>query len=105
MGLFSKLFSKNNAGYYLALDIGTEVAKALVFEIDVQEKKVTIIGVGKERQKRGNMQSGAVSDISGVIETCQSTINKALKDAKIKKIIQLNYLVFGLLIHITVKTA
>lgn len=86
MGLFSKLFSKNSAGYYLALDIGTEVAKALVFEVDVQKKKVTIIGVGKERQKRGNMQSGAVSDISGVIETCQSTINKALKNAKIKKI-------------------
>ena len=85
MGLFSKIFSKSGSGYYLALDIGTEVAKALVFRIDEQEKKVVIVGVGKEQQKKGNMQSGAVSDISGVIETCKSTINKALENAKIKK--------------------
>jgi cell division protein FtsA len=32
------------------------------------------------------MQSGAVSDISGVIETCQVAINKALENAKIKKV-------------------
>jgi cell division protein FtsA len=86
MGLFSKLFSKANGGYYLALDIGTEVAKALVFRIDEQGKNAIIIGVGKEKQKKGNMQSGAVSDISGVIETCQSTINRALENAKIKKV-------------------
>ncbi len=72
--------------YYLALDIGTEVAKALVFKIDAKEKIGTVIGVGKERQKKGNMQSGAVSDISGAIETCQLTINKALENAKIKKV-------------------
>lgn len=86
MGLFSKLFSKTNAGYYLALDVGTEVAKALVFRIDEQGKNAVVVGVGREKQKKGNMQSGAVSDISGVIETCQSTINKALENAKIKKV-------------------
>jgi cell division protein FtsA len=86
MGLFSKLFSKANSEYYLALDIGTEVAKALVFQIDAKEKICTIVGVGKKRQKKGNMQSGAVSDISGAIETCQETISKALENAKIKKV-------------------
>jgi len=86
MSIFSRLFSKNSSGYYLALDVGTEVAKALVFRIDEQEKTAVIVGVGRERQKRGNMQSGAVSDISGAIETCQITISKALKNAKIKKV-------------------
>jgi cell division protein FtsA len=88
MGLFSKLFSGNNSEYYLALDVGTEVAKALVFQINAKEKNATVVGVGKEQQKRGNMQSGAVSDISGVIETCQIAIDKALKNIKIKKVKQ-----------------
>ncbi|MDD5396897.1 MAG: cell division FtsA domain-containing protein [Candidatus Moranbacteria bacterium] len=86
MGIFSKVFSGNSAQYYLALDIGTEVAKALVFTIDDEKKVGVVVGVGKERQKKGNMQSGAVSDISGVIETCQASISMALENAKIKKV-------------------
>lgn len=86
MSIFSKIFSNTKAEYYLALDIGTEVAKALVFQIDPEEKVGVVVGVGKERQKRGNMQSGAVSDISGVIETCQIAVAKALEKAGIKKI-------------------
>jgi cell division protein FtsA len=86
MGIFSKIFSKKEGEYYLALDIGTEVAKALVFQIDPEEKVGYVIGVGKERQKRGNMQSGAVSDISGVIETCKISISQALEKANIKKV-------------------
>jgi cell division protein FtsA len=86
MGVFSKLFSRSNSEYYLALDIGTEVAKALVFQINSKEKNAAVIGVGKENQKKGNMQSGAVSDISGAIETCQIAISKALEKAKIKKV-------------------
>ena len=85
MGILSKLFSGSNEENFLALDIGTEVAKALIFQIDKQEKTAVVIGVGKQRQKKGNMQSGAVSDISGVIETCQLSINEALSNAKIKK--------------------
>ncbi|MEI7890891.1 MAG: cell division FtsA domain-containing protein [bacterium] len=86
MSIFSKIFSRNSSEYYLALDIGTEVAKALVFQIDAETKTGHIVGVGKERQKRGNMQSGAVSDISGVIDTCKISISNALEDAKIKKV-------------------
>lgn len=86
MSLFSKIFSSSKPEYYLALDIGTEVAKALVFQIDADEKNGIVVGVGKEKQKKGNMQSGAVSDISGVIETCQLSISKALEHAGIKKV-------------------
>jgi len=86
MSIFSKIFSGNSSEYYLALDIGTEVAKALVFQIDSKEKIGYVVGVGKEKQKRGNMQSGAVSDIAGVIETCKVSISSALEEAKIKKV-------------------
>jgi cell division protein FtsA len=86
MSIFSKLFSRTDEEYYLALDIGTEVAKALIFHIDKHENLGVVVGTGRERQKRGNMQSGAVSDISGVIETCQVAINKALENAGIKKV-------------------
>lgn len=86
MGFFSKLISGGKSEYYLALDIGTEVAKALVFYVDDKEKSAVVVGAGKEFQKRGNMQSGAVTDIAGVIETCQSTIGKTLENAGIKKV-------------------
>lgn len=86
MGFFSKIFSSNNSENYLALDIGTEVAKALIFHVDKKENVGVVIGVGKKRQRKGNMQSGAVSDISGVIETCQMAMNEALENAKIKKV-------------------
>lgn len=86
MSIFSKLLSRKNSEYYLSLDIGTEIAKALVFKVDSENKTGFVVGVGKERQKKGNMQSGAVSDISGVIETCQVSIVKALENAGIKKV-------------------
>ncbi len=86
MSIFSNLFSKNSSEYFLALDIGTEVTKALIFQINKQEKTANVVGVGKQRQRRGNMQSGAVSDISGVIETCQLSIDDALASANIKNV-------------------
>lgn len=70
----------------MALDVGTEVVKALVFEVHPEEEKIVVMGVGKRKQKKGNMQSGAVSDINGVIETCRESIAGALKQAKLKKI-------------------
>lgn len=70
----------------MALDVGTEVVKALVFEVHSEEKNGLVIGIGKALQKKGNMQSGAVSDISGVIVTCREAIDKALAQAGIKKV-------------------
>ena len=62
-------FGRSSSEKYLALDIGTEVVKALVFEISPKEKKGIILGVGKEFQMPGNMRSGAISHIQGVIES------------------------------------
>lgn len=85
MSFFAKIF-KSKPEKMLALDIGTEIAKALIFEVHPQEEKVIVIGVGKTVQKIGNMQSGAVSDINGVIETCRESIAKALSQAKTKSV-------------------
>lgn len=78
-----KKFSKD---YFLALDIGTEFVKSLVYKIDPETEKGVVYGVGKERQKVGNMTSGAVSDINGVIDTCRKSIVLACQEAGIKSI-------------------
>ncbi len=85
MSFFNKLFSRKYPRVLLALDIGTEVVKALVVELDSENKRGDVIGVGRVYQKIGNMQSGAVSDINGVISSAQRAIEIAKADAEIKK--------------------
>lgn len=86
MSFFSKIFNRGGSDCVLALDIGTEVVKAIIFQVEPKEGKGIILGVSKERQKIGNMQSGAVSDIAGVIVVCQKAISAAVQKAGIKKI-------------------
>ena len=50
-----------------ALDIGTEFAKALVFEMD-EGGLGTVRGVGRKRQGLSHMQSGTVTDINAVVD-------------------------------------
>lgn len=59
-----------------ALDIGTEFAKALVFEIDPAGKGV-VRGVGRKRQGLSHMQSGTVADISAVVDNCSVALQEA----------------------------
>lgn len=63
----------------IALDIGTEFVKALIFEQDDEQGKV--IGVGRERQRLSDMQGGAVTDIHGVIRTAGKALDQAFKQA------------------------
>lgn len=87
MGIFSKVFgSSERSGYFLALDIGTEIVKALVFHIDSETGKGVVVGVGRVQQKLGNMQSGAVSDIGGVIESSREAVRLAQEKAGVKKV-------------------
>lgn len=86
MSLLTSLLKSKKPEVYLALDIGTEVVKALVFEIDPGQKKGVIIGVGKQPQKKGNMQSGTVADIAGVILVCNEAIQMALEQSGVKKV-------------------
>jgi cell division protein FtsA len=58
-----------------ALDIGTEFAKALVFEIE--GGRGTVRGVGRKRQGLAHMQSGTVADISAVVDNCAVALQEA----------------------------
>jgi len=59
-----------------ALDIGTEFAKALVFEIG-EDGHGTIRGVGRKRQGLSHMQSGTVADIAAVVDNCAVALQEA----------------------------
>src|ERR1700686_2364743 len=59
-----------------ALDVGTEFAKALVFEID-DEGHGTVRGVGRRRQGLSHMQSGTVADIAAVGDNCAVALQEA----------------------------
>ncbi len=75
--LVDRFRKKSDKGRYLvALDIGTEYVKTLIGEI--VDNQVNIIGVGRQHQRLTDMQSGAVTDIAGVVDNC----DKALKQAE-----------------------
>jgi cell division protein FtsA len=78
--LFKKK-SKNtdDDNYIVALDIGTEFAKALIAKIDGD--RLEIIGVGRAHQDLGNMYSGAVADITGVVRNCEVALTQAEEQA------------------------
>jgi cell division protein FtsA len=59
-----------------ALDVGTEFAKALVFEIDDGGQGV-VRGVGRKRQGLSHMQSGTVADIAAVVDNCSIALQEA----------------------------
>jgi cell division protein FtsA len=79
MGLLG-LFGSKKTNYALALDIGTEFVKALIFRIEGD--KGYVVGYGKQRQRLSDMQGGAVTDIQGVIENCQKALTEAQSAAK-----------------------
>jgi cell division protein FtsA len=79
MAFFKRALRGGQPNNYLALDIGTEFVKALV--CSSEGTKGRILGVGRKRQRLGEMQSGAVTDIAAVINNCQEAIRTAEKMA------------------------
>lgn len=65
----------NQEQYLVALDIGTEFVKALTGRVNGNQ--VEIIGVGRQRQRLTDMQSGAVTDIAGVVDNCDAALKQA----------------------------
>lgn len=88
MGVFSKILGFNHASsdHLLSLDIGTEVVKALIFRIDKETGNGVVKGVGRARQGLADMQSGAVANISGVIDNSRRAIEIAKQMAGVKKV-------------------
>jgi cell division protein FtsA len=79
VSLVQRLFRRSTGsvptGAHLALDIGTEYAKALVFEYEGDGAVVT--GVGRQRQGLAHMQSGTVADIPAVVRNCRAALDEA----------------------------
>ena len=78
MTLLKRLWSRDGEESLTActsLDVGTEFAKALVFEID-DDRHAVVRGVGKRRQGLAHMQSGTVADISAVVDNCPAAAGR-----------------------------
>lgn len=65
----------------LALDIGTEYVKAVVVSLS---SPPVVLGVGRARQRAGDMEGGAVSRIAGVVERCLQAIDEACLMANVR---------------------
>lgn len=79
MGFFKKTQKQAGGKFFITLDIGTEVVKALV--CSAEGDRARILGVGRQKQRLGDMSSGAVTDIGAVINNCNEAIKKAEKMA------------------------
>jgi cell division protein FtsA len=73
-----KIAAANNV---LTLDIGTDLVKAFVFSMSDDRVSGRVLGVGRAKQALGDMQSGAVTDIEGVVYTCEDAIEQAVEMA------------------------
>jgi cell division protein FtsA len=79
MAFWRKILKRDSGGSLAActaLDIGTEFAKALVFEI-ADDGHGTVRGVGRKRQGLSHMQSGTVADIAAVVDNCAVALQEA----------------------------
>ncbi|HHH12417.1 MAG TPA: hypothetical protein ENJ77_00915 [Candidatus Moranbacteria bacterium] len=84
--MFSGIFNRNNfSGPLLVLDIGTEVIKALVLTVTSDGERAEVVGVGRVAQKPGQMNSGAVSDIAGVISSARLAMDRARERSGLKR--------------------
>jgi len=79
MAFWRRLLQREDAAPLVActsLDVGTEFAKALVFEVG-DDHRGTVRGVGRRRQGLAHMQSGTVADIGAVVDNCQVALQEA----------------------------
>ncbi len=72
---FGRTGTEDGRAYYSVLDVGTEVAKALVFMIE--EGRGHVLGVGRQPQGHLDMQDGLVTDIEAVVENCHLALQEA----------------------------
>ena len=82
--IFNKIIKKNkqpdeNTNSIVALDIGTEYIKALIGNIDGD--KISVVGMGRSRQKSSDMHAGAIADINSVVQNCERALSQAEEQA------------------------
>jgi cell division protein FtsA len=65
----------------LALDIGTEYVKSVLFTIDKLTNSLNVVGYGKCRQHSSAMQGAMIVNIEHVISACDRAVGSALINA------------------------
>ncbi len=80
--MLKKKSSDDKQDLLVSIDIGTEFVKALIAE--VKDDKLEIIGVGRKQQQMGDMNSGAIADISGVVQNCEAALSEAEDQAGVQ---------------------
>ncbi len=83
MNFFSKIFGRQGGKNerLMVLDIGSEIAKVLVFYVDRKKKEIIIEGVGREKHNPCNMRGSIILDIEGVVLVCGKAMEKAVRMA------------------------
>jgi len=79
LGLFNFFKARFEKPTGIALDIGTEFVKVLIFK--VSEKGAEVVGIGRKRQRLTDMQGGVVTDLKGVIQNSREAIDEAAEMA------------------------
>lgn len=81
--LFSKKNKEENLedATLLALDIGTEFVKAVIFSVDPQDKQIHVLGFSRVRQHSNAMQGAMIINLENVINSCDIAIGEALVHA------------------------
>ena len=73
--------SKQEEEVLLALDVGTEFVKAVLFMVEPGDTAITVIGYGKSRQSSSAMKGAMVINIDQVVNACDRAIGEALSNA------------------------
>jgi cell division protein FtsA len=81
-GTAASKLKNNEQQYIVALDIGTEVVKALVGKVTA-DGNIEVIGVGRQHQKLSDMQAGAIADIVSVVQNCDQALSQAEEMAQV----------------------
>lgn len=77
----SKSVKASDDEVLLALDIGTEFVKAILFNVDQTSSSINIIGYGRSRQHSNAMQGAMIINLQNVINSCDRAIGAALHHA------------------------
>ena len=73
--------NKTDNEVLLALDVGTEFVKAVIFTVEEGETSIKVLGYGRSRQHGSAMKGAMVINIDHVVNACDRAIGEALNHA------------------------
>lgn len=73
--------NKTDNEVLLALDVGTEFVKAVIFTVEDGDTSIKVLGYGRSRQHGSAMKGAMVINIEHVVNACDKAIGEALNHA------------------------